>query len=747
MKLKVVLLAGLAGILAGCCGCGQNSEIDLTGATIVLPEKARKREQTAAKDIAFFFNRMTGRDYKIVTESAVPQAGAKIYVGATQAAAAKGIAPTGAQAQGFRVKTDGGSLYLVGASQTGTDFAASWVLGRYFDCYSLDYDTISAPKRMVLKLKAIDRDFTPSVAKRDIYTWIRPEWLRPEKKSVRDDLLRRNFRTVEPEDKTQPGSRFTKRLGSVHNLYNWVPPEQYAKSHPEYYSANKKGVHAPGKGIVGQLCFSNPELRQVLKDKLVAVVQEDMKGPKELWPNGYEFCQRDFCHDRLCWCANCEKLAAKLGGQNGIIVDMANELAAVLKQYLPNAVIRTEAYECTEHLEGVKPADNVLIRYCDYYDKSVDLLPLEAPVNKVQLALLREWTDSGAHVALWKYLIPHYSQPAMTGLGQPGTAIDAIIADTDLYRRLGIQNTFIEAEYEGYLPRSFVFLQYFVEAQLLFDRDQDPERLINIYMQNVYGDAAPEMSAYLAHLRQMQKEHPIMRVSDWMYRRFAHLDAPGFYEKSFELLAAAAKKVEGDKVRRAKVAAEYADGLHAYWKLGAKTVKVREQAKKDFEREERLHLAALPWPQSIIEKYEITQLEKELKAPRGQSLWIDTVNDRGPLPADRGQCGEEAWAELQKLGTCAEVETESPYNDLMAVAAFDKATGKLGVILARRSDDPDAKKAYSVVIMNRTGPMKTATARKLVNGKFAGAFKLVPDEKNGYVYAWMEPNSAIYIEK
>ena len=49
--------------------------------------------------------------------------------------------------------------------------------------------------------------------------------------------------------------------------------------------------------------------------------------------------------------------------------------------------------------------------------------------------------------------------------------------------------------------------------------------------------------------------------------------------------------------------------------------------------------------------------------------------------------------------------------------------------------------------MNRTGPLKGSTARKLVNGKFAGEFKLVPDEKKGYVYAWMEPGSEIYIEK
>ena len=745
-SLKVALLAAVtcAGLLSGCCQC---QDLDLTGAVIVLPENAQKREKTAAGDIAFFFNKMAGRECRIVTEDAAPATGAKVYVGATKAATAKGIAPTGKMAQCFRVKTDGGDLYLVGASQTATDFAASWTLGRCFDCYSLDYDHISAPPHNVLKLKPIDRDFTPTVAHREIYTHIREEWLVPEKKSVRADLLRRNFRDVEPEDRTVPGSRNTKRLGGVHNMHLWLPPEKFAKDHPEYYGADKSGVHKAAKVGFTQLCHSNPEVRKLLREKLVEVVKEDMKGPKELWPNLYVFCQGDFCHGRLCWCENCRKLAEKLGGENGIVVDMANELAAVLARYRPDAVIRIEAYECTEHPGRVKPAPNVQVGYADYYDKSVDILPLEDPVNCKQLALLREWTDSGTSLSFWKYLIPHYSQPQMKGLGQPGTAIDAIIADTDLYRRLGIQNVFIEAEHRGYLQRSFAFLQYFVEAQLLFDRDQDPERLVDIYMKNVYGVAYPEMNGYLQHLRQMQKDHPITRVSDWMYRRFAHLDAPGFYEKAFAFLSAAAKKAEGDSVLRAKVAAEYADVLHAYWKFGAKTVAARQQAKKDFERESRLHLYALPWPKSIIDRYEANELEAELKKPHSQGVWIDTVNDRGPLPADRGVHGADAWAELQKLGTCAEIEPESPDNDLFATAAFDPKTGKIGVVMTRHSDDPAVKGGYSVVIMNRTGPMKGATARKLVNGKFAGEFKLVPDKSNGYVYAWMEPGSEIYVEK
>ena len=722
-------------------------EIDLTRSVIVLPENAKVREKAAADDIAFYFKKMTGRDYRIVAERDEPAVGPKVYVGATKAAARKGILPTGILAQCFRAKTDGDDLYLVGASQTATDFAASWVLGRFFECYSLDYDHVSAPPRTALKLAAFDRDFTPSVARRTIYTHIRPEWLLPEKRLVRNDLLRRNFRDVEPEDRTFPGSRSTKRLGSVHNLYNYVPPEIYGKSHPEYFSAGKNGVHAPGKGIAGQLCFSNPELRKLLKKRLVEVVKLDMEGPKELWPNVYRFSQRDYCHDRLCWCKNCEKLAERLGGQNGIVVEMANELAAELEKYLPNAIIRTSAYECTERPGAVKPARNVQIDYADYYDKSVDILPLENPVNSAQLALLREWTDSGSNIAFWKYLIPHYSLPQMRGLGQPGTAIDAIIADTDLYRRLGINDVFIEAEHRGYLQRSFAFLQYFVESQLLFDRDQDAERLVDIYMKNVYGVAYPEMNAYLTHLRRMQKEYPITRVSDWMYRRFAHLDAPNFYEKSFRFLSAAAKKAEGNPVLRAKVASEYADVLHAYWKLGAKTVAAREQAKLDFEREERIHLNALPWPKSIIDRYEANELEAELKQPKGQSIWVDTVNIRGAVPPGRGVHGSDAWVELQKLGTCAEVEAESPDNDLHATAAFDRNTGKIGVVITRHSDDPAVNKAYSVVVMNRTGPLKGSTARKLVNGKFAGEFKLVPDEKKGYVYAWMEPGSEIYIEK
>ena len=45
--MKVALLAAVtcAGLLSGCCQC---QDLDLTGAVIVLPENAQKREKTAA---------------------------------------------------------------------------------------------------------------------------------------------------------------------------------------------------------------------------------------------------------------------------------------------------------------------------------------------------------------------------------------------------------------------------------------------------------------------------------------------------------------------------------------------------------------------------------------------------------------------------------------------------------------------------------------------------------------------------
>lgn len=618
--MRAFLFTGMAFV-----GLFARAAVDLTSAAIVVPDSSAAGERMAAEDLAFFFREMTGRSYSIVRESEGTGTGAKVFLGRTRRAREIGIEVEKLESQSFRWLTRDGALYIVGGSPSGTGFGVNRLLGAAFGCYQFDYDFHSAPKRSALTIPDLDVVKSPMIRDRYIHTWNRAKWMTPEYAVAKTNVLRRNFLLLAEEDKDEPGLRITRRVPiDGHTYYEYLQPEKWGKVHPEWYSVDEKGVRGPSDGPDGQLCLTNPDMRREVCRVLAEIAAEDMKLPESQRPNLYDLSQRDTCFTHLCWCTNCVARANALGGESDLQMEFVNEAARALAHVNPKALLRTFAYECTEKpLSTVRPEPNVLIRYCDYYANRCDLQPLTNAVNAVQFDLYSRWVKSGCKLSIWQYCLPRYSHGQMgSGYGVPGVAMDAIIADTELYRRDGVQGMFFQSDYLGYLPRSFSFLHYFLAAQLIFDRDRDPEKLIQAYLKGVYGPAAEEMGAYLELLRDVQRRYPIATVEDWQYRRFRHVEAPGFVAHAVELLRTAEGKVVGDRLRIGKVAAEYADVLHGAILFGLAAN--RAAAVDEFERQTRFHFATLPYAadkRAEVEKLlsdELKELRKSKTDTKGE---------------------------------------------------------------------------------------------------------------------------------
>lgn len=578
------------------CRVASASSIDLTTATVVIPDDAAEAERAAAEDLVFFFEEMTGRHYPVVAENAVPMDGARIFLGGTRAAGLAGIDSSVQPPQGARWLTKGKDLFIVGGTPSGTGFGVNRLLGEVFGCYQFDYDFHSAPKRSALIVPDLDVTKAPMIRSRYIHTWNSELWMTPAYAAAKTNVLRRNFLLLPDEDCVEPGLRVTRRMPiDGHTYYEYIPPERWGQVHPEWYSLDENGKRGPSDGPDGQLCLTNPDMRREACRVLEEMATADLALPEGLRPNLYDLSQRDTCFTHLCWCSNCLARVDELGGDSDLNMEFVNEAARALASVNPKALLRTFAYECTEKpLVTMRPETNVIVRYCDYYAKRCDLQPLTNAVNAVQYRLYSDWVKSGCRLSVWQYCLPNYSQPQMAGgYGVPGVAIDAIIADTELYRRDGLEGVFFQSDYPGYLPRSFQFLQYFLAAQLFFDRDQDPEKLIEAYLEGVYGPAAEEMGEYLGLLRGVQQRNPITTVDDWQYRRFLHIAEPGFIPRALELLRAAEEKVAGDRLRKGKVAVEYADVLHGAILFGL--AEKRAESIDEFEKQTRLHFDSLPY--------------------------------------------------------------------------------------------------------------------------------------------------------
>ena len=628
---SVVSLSGLAVLLCfevpiGGCHCDgglEQCEVPLAAAVVVTPKSPAPMEKSAADDMAFFLGKMTGRsDFCVVEEDSAPINGVAVYVGDTKAARNAGVTADGLGPQDYRVRTARNRVFIVGGRPTGTSYGVSDLLATHFDCYHVDYDTVVAPSNAAPVLPALDCVKRPTVQRREVYTWIRKRWLTPEGARTQADLRRRNFLAWDKADRVTPGSRPSTRLGSVHNFHRYLPPEKYADAHPEYYGLDKKGRRRFGKrpGWT-QLCLTNPDVRRLVKDALIEAIEADRREFPDAPPTRYAFGQGDYCHYHVCWCSNCVAFAEKHGGDGALLFDFVNDLCAAVKDRWPDVRLSTNAYECTEE----PPADveidpNVIVQYADYYGKRCDFQPLTNAMNRAQHDLYVKWARKGVDLEVWNYLIPNYSQPQMfPGFGVPATSVDAIIADTELFRVTGLNGIFVEAEYCGYLPRSFAFLNYFLYAQLLYDRNRDPEKLISIYMDAVYGPAAQEMKEYLALLREVQRELPVANVHDWQWRScWPHVRSSKLQKGALRLLGVAAKKAEGDRRAAAKVAAEYADVLHAYI-IGLLGPDRCEDPKliAEYERQTRLHFAALPFTEHVIRKEFLDKFLVDLSKTRG----------------------------------------------------------------------------------------------------------------------------------
>lgn len=587
-------------LAAAAIGSAGAKDLDLAGAKIVIPEKSAPFERLAADDLAKFLGEMSGVQSSVVVEPQAVGEGVRVYVGATRAAVTVGIDPLEMDPQQYRVKAADGALYVVGGTPSGTSFGVSSLLGGRFGVYTVDWGVDRVPKNAHPSVPAdLDETKKPSVIQRDVYTGIHGPWFEgPEGYGQKlADYNRRNFLTWLGQDQArQPGFMLTSRFNACHTFSWIIPAEKYAKAHPEWFSLDEKGER-DFRDTGSQLCLSNPALRDEVTRRLDEAIAADRKNATSGWPTLYELSQNDSSPDHLCLCPECKALVGKFGGQNGLMLDFVNDIARRLKAKYPDVVLRTFAYECTEYPSKVHPADNVVVRYCDYYTKRLDCYPLTDPENAPQYDLYKSWMNANCRIELWSYCLPWLSYGSDAGSpGIPVSAVDAIVADTKLYAETGLERIFFEAEFDPFRPRAFRKLDYFLVAQRLFDATRDPGQLVGAFMEGSYGPAAEEMRGYLDFLLKSQRTKRT-NLAGWKARNFAHL-TPAFYAEARTLVEKALAKSRGDKAVSARICEAYSQILRGQLALmKSRPSKAAEYAKTfaRYEKSERLRLSCAPF--------------------------------------------------------------------------------------------------------------------------------------------------------
>jgi hypothetical protein len=91
-------------------------------ATVVVPDAPLPAVTAAADELQYHVRKATGAKLDVVKESAAPKQGARLFLGATRAAAKQGLSVSSDTANAFRIELVGQSLFILGDDSNGPVF-------------------------------------------------------------------------------------------------------------------------------------------------------------------------------------------------------------------------------------------------------------------------------------------------------------------------------------------------------------------------------------------------------------------------------------------------------------------------------------------------------------------------------------------------------------------------------------------------------------------------------------------------
>ncbi len=295
-------------------------------------------------------------------------------------------------------------------------------------------------------------------------------------------------------------------IGFCHTM-NYLVPEQHFARHPEWFALRD------GKRMAGprsQLCLTNPEMRRLLIQNTLAELRKDAGQSHFI-----SVSQND--NQRYCQCPRCNAFVAAHGNLTDLLLDCVNQVADAVAREFPGVYVETLAYLYTRQPpKTIMPRDNVAIRYCTIEAHS--LQPLESPQNAALTQEMLQWTKVAKQLLVWnyvtdfaKYYLPH---PNLHCLQQ----------DTQFFRSCNVIHLFQQGAYNGLgSAADLADLRIYLISRLLWNPDEDPQKLIDEFLKNYYGPAEPYVRDYVETITRLALQHPDAKddcftrnTSDWL---------------------------------------------------------------------------------------------------------------------------------------------------------------------------------------------------------------------------------------
>lgn len=470
-----------------------------TSYRVLLPETPTPTESFAAGELRNFFKQATGEEISLVYESDVnaDKDGKFLAIGATDLfAESKYTVDATLGDDGFKVITYGNSVLMNGFGESGKLYAVYDFLEEQlgFETYAADEIHVDEVKNQ--KLKDFDIKETPDFAGRDAHnvSYFNNALFATRK---RQRGVRTPFLATQGE-----GSVWSKTLWT-HSTHILIRPSEHQAKHSDWFSENGLDL-CYGTGIEDSA--NGAEMRQVAINSLKYYI--------ELQPTAKYFMVGLEDNSQSCGCDKCVAANKLYGGidenASGPMVVFVNMLAREIDAWLraehPERAdlvkIAMFAYQASEQppvtydeatgkytfAKEVVPEKNVIIRLAPLsavYSKNL----LDEKANESFRKVILGWSALGADMSVWSYSCPFgaYLYPAYNW--------HTLQENYRIYKEYGITDILDQSPRDSSaLP--FHDLRNYIQAELMWDVEQDMNLLIERFIKAYYKDAAPYMQEY-----------------------------------------------------------------------------------------------------------------------------------------------------------------------------------------------------------------------------------------------------------
>jgi len=437
---------------------------------------------------------------------------------------------------GFRLKVADGVLTISASTDRGILYGVYELLETYGGCgwFSSWTETVPSIERLEVP-DGLDRLDEPDIEFREPFCYD------INNRHAFAAKMRRNAALWTHPPAKFGGNAFAAGAGlRGHTFETILPVAKYFDEHPEYYA----DVSGKRQRTLPQLCCSNPEVRRLYAEKMIALMRKD--PDKQFYAIGHND-NRNYCH-----CKTCQEIIDREGCTGAPEFELANYVAERIEKEFPNALIKLSAYEVSRRPpKHLKLRKNVMLDLCPIecdYSVPIDKSPYAE--NVAFMEDIVRWSERCEHLMIFDYItnFENYLNifPNLYSLQD----------NLRLFKRYGARYVCEEGCHDG-LHGEFAELKGYLLAKLMWKLDQPLQPLIEKFCRGYYGAAAaPFVLEYIEKMQALNGKRDHRKYPLRINRPFCSpVVTDAFLEDALRLWQGAerAARASGDEVRLANV--------------------------------------------------------------------------------------------------------------------------------------------------------------------------------------------------